>query len=77
MPWSKYVVLICRIKEPLEETKAAEIEVRVHWIPTHRGITGIELAKHRIRHGRDSQITIPVEDMKSLWRKESKEGSQL
>jgi hypothetical protein len=65
----------------LRETKAAGKRVEIHWIPTHRCITGDEkadkLAKHSIRQGRGSQIPIPAEDMKSLWRKKFKEGSQL
>jgi hypothetical protein len=46
----------------------------------HREIIGnekAEVAKHSIRHGRDSQIPIPAEDMKRLWRRKSKEESQL
>jgi hypothetical protein len=61
------------IKEQLEETKAARKHVKIHWIPAHGWITGNEtadeVAKHSIRHGRDSQISIPAEDMKSVWRK--------
>jgi ribonuclease HI len=72
--------LISCIKEQLEETQAAGKPVRIHWIPAHRGTTGNEkadeLAKHSIRHGRDSRIPIPAEDMKSLWRRKSREESQ-
>jgi hypothetical protein len=73
--------LSSRIKEQLEEAQAAGKQVRIHWIPAHRGIIGNEktdeLAKHSIRHGRDSHIPNPAEDMKSLWRRKSKEESQL
>lgn len=72
---------ISHIKKQLEETKAARKNIKIHWIPAHRGITGNEkideLAKHSIRHRRESQIPIPGKDMKSLWRKKSKEESQL
>jgi ribonuclease HI len=73
--------LISRIREQLEERQAAGKQVRIHWIPAHRGIIGNEkadgLAKHSIRHGRDSRIRIPAEDMKSIWRRKSTEESQL
>jgi hypothetical protein len=70
-----------RITVQLEETQTAGKQGRIHWIPAHRGITGNEkadeLAKRSIRPGRDSQIPIPAEDMKSLWRRKSTEESQL
>jgi ribonuclease HI len=73
--------LISHIKEQLEEAKTAGKHVKIHWIPAHGGITGNEkadgLAKYSNRHGRDSQIPVPAEDMRSLWRKKAKEESQL
>jgi hypothetical protein len=65
-----------RIKEQLEEKKAARKHVKIHWIPARRRITGNEkadeLAKHSLRHRRESQIPIPAEHTKSLWRKNPK-----
>jgi hypothetical protein len=36
-----------------------------------------ELAKHSIRHGKDSQIPIPAKDIESISRKISKEDFQM
>jgi hypothetical protein len=41
--WKKFgkrSPVISRIKEQLEETKAAGKHIRIHWIQVHRGITG-------------------------------------
>jgi ribonuclease HI len=78
--WKKSPLISC-IKEQLEETKVAGKHVKIHWIPAHRAITGNEkadeLAKRSIRHSRNIQISIPAEDMKIIWRKKSKQESQL
>jgi hypothetical protein len=69
------------IKEQLEDTKVARKQSEIQQIPAHRGITwnekANELAKHSIRHRKDSQIPFPAKDMENLWRKKLKEESQL
>jgi hypothetical protein len=60
------------VKEQLKETKAAGKHIKIYWVPAHGGITGNEKGKHSIRLGRDSQIPIPTEDMRSLRRKSPK-----
>jgi hypothetical protein len=67
------------IISPIKETKAARKQIKIQWIPAHRGITrnekADELAKHSIRHRRGNQIHSPAKYMKTLRRKKSKEES--
>jgi ribonuclease HI len=66
--FGKRSLLIYRIKEQLEETKAVGKHVEIHWIPAHGGITRNKKANELAK---DRKIPIPAKDMKSLWGKES------
>lgn len=61
-----------KIKALTEELAHNGTKVSLIWIPSHIGIHGNEkadfLAKEAIRDGIDSQIDLPLEEIKNHWR---------
>lgn len=64
--------IILRIKSILLHLAKEGIHVRLIWIPSHHGIPDNErvdeLAKSAIREGRDTQIGVPIGEIKNYWK---------
>lgn len=64
----KSSILLITIKEIVRQLKALGYNIKIIWIPTHKGIIGNELAdkkaKEAISSDRDSQIEILPENFK-------------
>ncbi|XP_020298802.1 uncharacterized protein LOC109863035 [Pseudomyrmex gracilis] len=69
---SSYLVL--RVKSVLLDMERAGTLTRLVWIPSHVGIRGNEradaLAKDAIPHGVDSQLGVPLREIKNYWKKD-------
>jgi hypothetical protein len=64
------------LKEKIERLES-EGKIQFYWIPGHCGFEVNERAdseaKQAIKDGRDSQLLLPVENLKVQWKKKGKE----
>lgn len=64
--------IILEIKRELAMLEDSGERCQLVWIPSHKGIVGNEradiLAKEAIRVGRDTQIGVPLQEFKGLWK---------
>jgi hypothetical protein len=65
------------LKDKMERLKLRGEKKQFYWIPGHCGVEVNETAdleaKQSIKEGRDSQLLLPVADIKVQWKKKGKE----
>jgi ribonuclease HI len=65
------------LKDKIERLKSRGEKIQFYWIPEHCGVEVNERAdsdvKQSIKEGRDSQLLLPVADLKAKWKKKGKE----
>jgi hypothetical protein len=65
------------LKDKTERLELRGKIIKFYWIPGHCGIEVNKRAdmetKYSIKEGRDSQLLLPVADLKAQWKKKGKE----
>jgi hypothetical protein len=73
--FTSHVTQMLRNKTERVETRRGKIQF--YWIPGHCGVEvnvrAHSEAKHSIKDGRDSQLSLPVVYLKAQWKNKSKE----
>jgi ribonuclease HI len=64
------------LKDKIERLESREKKIQFYWIPGHCGVEVNERAdsaKQAIKEGRDSQLLLPVADLKTQGKRKGKE----
>lgn len=68
--------IILEIKKSLKYLSDKGKKINLIWVPAHRGIIGSEItdmeAKRAVRDGLDSQFSVPINEIKNLWKEQLK-----
>jgi ribonuclease HI len=69
------------LKDKIERLESRGKKIQFHWIPGHCSVEGIERAdseaKQAIKEGKDSQVLLPMADLKTQSKKKDKEEQFL